>query len=193
MKKIFSILTITMLIFSFNSELYGQWGKNKNKQSLDYPENYDNENKRLFYEEVVEVPGVSRDELYDKLRRFVVLNYKSANNVIQLDDKESGNIVIKGLIPYEINWMGVSPYNSRHTLDIKVKDGRFKYQITCYGMERYDSDTGFWEETFKGWGTKMEKMLLRHIVGQDKSYQLLILSIKASVYLESFQDNNDDW
>lgn len=193
MRKILSLVMVGILFISFNSELNAQWGNKKNKKPLEYPESYDKENYLLNYEEVVEVPGLSKDELYDKLRRFVVINYNSANNVIQLDDKDSGNIIVKGLLPYNINWMGVSSYNSRHTLDIKVKDGRYKYKITSYGMEQYDSTTGYWEETFRGWGNKMEKMLLRHIEGHDNSYQLLILSIKASVLLESLDEDNDDW
>ena len=167
MRKILSLVMVGILFISFNSELNAQWGNKKNKKPLEYPESYDKENYLLNYEEVVEVPGLSKDELYDKLRRFVVINYNSANNVIQLDDKDSGNIIVKGLLPYNINWMGVSSYNSRHTLDIKVKDGRYKYKITSYGMEQYDSTTGYWEETFRGWGNKMEKMLLRHIEGHD--------------------------
>ena len=192
--KILRTLLPLILLLSFTSDLNAQWGKKKKNQTpLEYPENYDKENYLLKYEEVVEVSGQSKDELYDKLRRFVVLNYNSANNVIQLDDKDSGNIIVKGLIPYDINWGGVSSYNSRHTLDIKVKDGRYKYEITANGMEQFDSQYGYWEETFRGWGSKMETMLLRHIDGQNNSYQLFILLIKASVLLESLDEDDDDW
>jgi hypothetical protein len=196
MRKFLSLLMVGILFISFNSELSAQWGK-KNQTPLEYPENYDKENYLLKYEEVVEVSGQSKDELYDKLRRFIALNYNSANNVIQLDDKESGNIIVKGLLSYDINWRGVSPYSSPHTLDIKVKDERYKYKITCYGMESYDSTIGYWEDTFRGFDSRSKRdknnMLLRHIIGHDNSYQSLILSIKASVLLESLDEDNDDW
>ena len=132
MKKILTILLPLILLLSFTSDLNAQSGKKK-KEPLEYPENYNKETYLLKYEEVVQVDSSnSKDILFDKLNRFVVFNYTSSNDVIQLNDKEGGNIIVKGnltIIDPNTKIFTVS-YVVPHVLDIKVKDGRFKYTLT---------------------------------------------------------------
>ena len=55
-----------------------------------------NENKDGFTE-VIEVE-LSKEEIYNKIKEWVAINYKSAQDVIQLDSKDK--IIIKGNISY---------------------------------------------------------------------------------------------
>ena len=50
---------------------------------------------KIVYSEIVKVDSTSSPELYLRAKTWFVRNFNSANNVIQLDDKESGKIIGK--------------------------------------------------------------------------------------------------
>jgi len=92
--------------------------------------------------------GKTKSEIFSLLSKWVALNYNSANNVVQLNDIEGGNIIVKG-----VNSMATSNANkamlpnnryvsstvevkTNHVLDIICREGRFKitYTISDYGF-----------------------------------------------------------
>jgi hypothetical protein len=82
----------------------------------------------VSYTGVVEVTGVSQAQLYSRAYEWIAKNYKSANDVIQMQDKESGKLIAKGLLPVSLK--GRAAGNVEHTLSVYVKDGRYKYEFT---------------------------------------------------------------
>lgn len=88
--------------------------------------------KLITYEGVVEVPGVSKADLYTRAYAWIAKTYRSANDVIQMQDKEAGQLVAKGLTRVTARAMGMDMDAGvvRHTLSIYVKDGKYKYVIT---------------------------------------------------------------
>jgi hypothetical protein len=50
--------------------------------------------------EVVNVPSKSRDQIFEGSKIWIAQSFKSANNVIQYADKETGSIIGKGNIQY---------------------------------------------------------------------------------------------
>ena len=56
----------------------------------------DPESTKYTYQEVIEVSNISKDDLYTRARAWFVKGYKSANAVLQMDDRESGTIIGKG-------------------------------------------------------------------------------------------------
>lgn len=84
-------------------------------------------NGRICYSKVIEVPGVSKSELYDRAYAWFVSTYKSAKDVIQMADKESGKIIGKGWFTHPFSKLKVD-----HSVTITVKDGRYKYTITDF-------------------------------------------------------------
>ncbi len=98
---------------------------------------------QVVYTEVIKIDSVNKDELYNRAKRFFVSTYKSANDVIQLDDKENGQIIGKGIIVVNYN-MGIAGYqktNVYHTITITAKDGRYKYEIKDLIVDYYSSGT----------------------------------------------------
>ena len=85
---------------------------------------------RITYEGVVEVPGVTKEQLYSRALEWVAKAYNSAQDVIQMQDKESGKLVMKGLTKVSIRSYAGGVV--RHTFSIYVKDGRYKYIITNF-------------------------------------------------------------
>ena len=81
----------------------------------------------VTYSEVVQIEEVNKDELYLRAKKWFVTTFNSAKDVIQLDDKENGEIIGKG--SFRIPFYSINPVIN-HTLTILVKDGRFKYVIT---------------------------------------------------------------
>ena len=57
--------------------------------------NYDDVTGLFIYEDVVQLEntGNSPDELFDKLHHWVVLNYVSSNDVIQLKDEKNHTLI----------------------------------------------------------------------------------------------------
>ncbi len=97
----------------------------------------DPQTKLIAYQGVVEVPGVSKADLYTRAHAWVANTYRSANAVIQMNDKEAGQLVAKGLTRVTTKSLGivVDAGVVRHTLTIYVKDGRYKYVLTNLAHE----------------------------------------------------------
>jgi hypothetical protein len=78
------------------------------------------------FQGVVNVEGASADQLLSRARAWIATTYRSAKDVVQLDDPTAGRIIAKGLIP--VRWMGETSH-IRHTLTVEAKDGRYRYTI----------------------------------------------------------------
>jgi len=79
---------------------------------------------KAFYSNVVNVENTTKDNLYSHAKIWFADTFKSAQNVIQLDDINAGKIIGKGSVLLTNN----NEY-LKFTLAINVKDGRYKYEI----------------------------------------------------------------
>jgi hypothetical protein len=93
----------------------------------------------ITYEGVVDVPNASKADLYTRAYAWVANAYHSANAVVQMQDKDAGQLIIKGLTRVSSNGNDVGVV--RHTLSIYVKDGRYKYILTNLNHEATPGDT----------------------------------------------------
>lgn len=111
MKKALLIILLNFSLFSFSQET----------------------SKELIYTNVVKLDSITKaNELYSIAKSWFAEKYNSAQDVIQLDDKENGKIIGKGKFKYNSNVFsysnGTKGYIS-YTISIAVKDGRYKYEI----------------------------------------------------------------
>jgi hypothetical protein len=83
------------------------------------------------YTGVVEVAGISQNDLYTRAFDWVAKNYPSASNALQ--DKEKGRLTVQGTThPHYRN----TEFGSvTHTFTIYVKDGKYKYDFTNFRHE----------------------------------------------------------
>jgi len=100
-----------------------------------YP--YDNTTGNLKYEGVIIIDSINASELFSLINEWVALNYKSAQDVIQLNDNVNHVIILKG--NYQTNLFGKQGWY-RHTINIRTRDGRFKYIIEVSSY--YSSGSG---------------------------------------------------
>lgn len=90
-------------------------------QAQDLP--IDSISKKVTYQEVVKVDGASKNELYARAREWFAKTFKSADDVLQMEDMANGKLIGKGC-----------NYQSKvfYTVSVSVKDGRYRYEITDF-------------------------------------------------------------
>ncbi len=86
---------------------------------------------KTTYEDVVSVDSfANKTELYNRAMIWMAKNYVSANDVIQVSDKEEGRIIGKGTIRIDMSGLVERIVYVDHTISIYTKDGKYKYIIT---------------------------------------------------------------
>ncbi|MCK0199126.1 DUF4468 domain-containing protein [Ornithobacterium rhinotracheale] len=125
------------------------------------------EAKPLGFTKVVEVPGVSKENLYNRAKLWVSDNFKKAEYVVDVDDKENGLIICKSNYLFESKSItGGDTARGRVTFTLKMffKDGKYKYEITDFVHSNKDfgllteSDEPARKKSFgKGWYQKIWK------------------------------------
>ncbi len=120
-------LTFALILFLFSLSFSASSVEEKMKKLP-----FDPSTGKITYTEVIQVEGLSRDALYDAARSWIALNFKSAQHVLQMDDKASGKLICKGnFVIYTGNFMPTE-HRISFSLTIRVKEGRYKYILTDF-------------------------------------------------------------
>lgn len=135
----------------------------------------------VTYSNVIEVEGANKEELFLRAKKWFAKTYKSAQDVIQLDDKESGELIGKG--NSSISYYARKPTIS-HTISISVKDGRFRYVITDLFYSDIQGEKFNIEEFPNSWFGK--KKLFEAV---DHEVNLIIKSIENGMK----SNEEEDW
>ena len=88
------------------------------------------------YTEVVEVE-LSKKDIHQKINEWIALNYKSAQDVIQLNKEYK--LVIKGNFTFSTAYLQGLTYGVRNTLTFSIRDNKFKIDLTPTSM--FDKST----------------------------------------------------
>lgn len=112
------------------------------------------EHGNIRFSEVVQTPGISADQLFLSARTWFVDYFNSAEAVIQMEDKEGGKIMGKGVAKvhstrraefgFKVPWNGFLEY----TITLQFRDGRFKYDIDnlAWRMDGYTIGSGAYSQ-----------------------------------------------
>ena len=95
---------------------------------------------------IIENINLSQEQLFKRVYSYFIYNYNDAKSVIQLNDKESGQIIGKGLYnsfasnKFEITQMGykftyVYSYSSYHLLQVDIKDNKIRIILTVQNVD----------------------------------------------------------
>ena len=139
------------------------------------------ENGLIVYSDVVKVDSVSATELYNRAKKWIALRYKSANDVIQIDNKEDKILIGKG--NFNIKYYTRNPVIG-HTIQIETREERYKYTISNFIYSDNKGDSFAIEKFPKGWAGK--RKLYRTI---DDKINTLISDLKKVIATEV----DDDW
>jgi hypothetical protein len=85
---------------------------------------------KVSYEGAVKVEGASATDLYIKANEWFARTFNSANNVIQMQDKEAGKIIGKGNITAYGHFKNFESGIWKFTVSFTAKEGRFRYVIS---------------------------------------------------------------
>lgn len=101
----------------------------------------------LTFSGIVEVNGTSKAELFSKARQWINETFKDSKDVLQIADKESGELAGKGIIRsyYVFRTFGKekpNPVMYDFSIGIYIKDGKYKYEFTDFRVEK-DSYTTY--------------------------------------------------
>jgi len=131
-------------------------------------------------QEVVEADSMTMDAIFKKAIEWITLNYNSANDVIQLNDREDGKIILKGNFKTNLWW---KEGWIKHTLILEFKDNKFRYTYT--DLSYYSSGSG--EVLFEGKMAGKKKALAETEANIDASIESL------TQFLINDQIVQDDW
>lgn len=88
------------------------------------------------YQGIINIEGKNSNVIYSSIKAWVAIVFNSANDVIQLDDKENGKLIVKGLSSFSYKVMGANIGSKCfYTLTIDTKDNRFRYTIDMTEVE----------------------------------------------------------
>ncbi len=111
MKKILLLLLIVVPVISYTQE-------------------------KLIFEEVIDEGDTNKGELFIRGREWFDENFKSAKDVLQIQDKENGELSGKGIMSVEYEWRYMGKRKSftdvSFRMNLWVKDGRYKYEMTDF-------------------------------------------------------------
>lgn len=96
----------------------------------------------LEYVGVIEVQDVSASDLYERSKVWFATRYRSANDVLQYDNRETAQIIGKANLAYDPSFLsgrdGVIGF-VRYEVTITSRDGRFRYEFKNF----YHEPTGY--------------------------------------------------
>lgn len=193
------LIIVLVLIAMPTFAQFGDIPVHENKKEI-------NTGEPLTFEEVVQVPELTADEIYEQARMWFAESFINANNVLQVQDKEAGQLIGRGQFDYVSATFtasqGMNGYIS-FLVKIFVKEGRYKYIITDFSHKGYPSGSSKYgvsfgiitEDTeaptivkgnFKSWHQKQwDKMQTK----SRKTAKVLSTTIKEYISKDKLQDN----
>ena len=117
-----------LFILFFSIILSGCWVTPQWRQDLP-PEEKD-----IVY---IDEHSKSKEDAYIAVNEWLAKNFNSGRDVIQMQDKEAGTIVVKALYSYvqDFGAMGL-PINVNYVLSVHIKENKIKVEFTTGRAER---------------------------------------------------------
>ena len=94
---------------------------------------------------VVQAPDYTKAQIYAATKIWIAQNFNSAKAVIELDDKDRGQVIGNGILPYPCSSMDCltkGGWKVRVTMRVDMKDGRFKITFSNLRLIFPPSSTG---------------------------------------------------
>ncbi len=160
----------------------------------------------LKFENVVKPNStLTKDDLYNRAHHWVISIFNNPQKVIQLNDKNEGQIICKGGFEYKaVKWWGGGTVNADgyidFTLKLYFKDGRYKYILSDFIHKPLDG-ISFGEITNSDkppmkshMGSKKRAILIwEDLKSKSKSNAEIIISSLIKEMEKKVSIENDDW
>lgn len=108
----------------------------------------------IVFAEVVKLDSVSKEEIYRRAKNYFITQFKSAKDVVQMDDKEEATVVGRGWQDIYVQ-AGIETFAIQMWYKVRIqgKDDRYKYDVfdiefTSYASQYAASSTSPAENIF---------------------------------------------
>lgn len=98
--------------------------------------------------EVVEIPGQSQEQIYNKSRQWFSQYFVSGESVVDYEDKSTGTIIGNGIALIGTSGLGIITEKIEYNLRIDTKDGRLRALTTINKHTNTDSTNGTYTTTY---------------------------------------------
>jgi hypothetical protein len=101
----------------------------------------------ITYTKVVELPGMTKDQIFSAAQNYFAYRYKDAQSVIQKSDKDEGVIIGKGLfldVYSAMDFSATNYFSVWHLLRIDAKDGKMRVILTLTDYYKKSKSSGQW-------------------------------------------------
>ncbi len=147
-----------------------------------------NESGKIFFERVIQVPGVSADSIYIRLIDWYGHAFKNPESVIRFNNRETGKINGIFYDDYKgYKTMGKIYYvKVKSSIEIAIKDNRFKVVITDFENDTYSAEMSIFKDD--GSIIKMYKPLY-----MDLAAKIPVLLDNIDFYVNNYKKIDTDW
>jgi hypothetical protein len=156
---------------------------------------------------IFEVEGKSKSELFSSINKWISINYNSSKNVIQMNDLESGTIIVKGINEvrtknafkklYPNSAPEFNYYKFNHLIEINIKDNRYRIIYRTIDIasvispnDHFNNDcvnfNGVEQNVIESYNEKMEGLLKMGFVGKKKRDDF---KSETKAYLDGVNNN----
>lgn len=90
------------------------------------------DNNNVSYVKIIDSIKLKKDDIFNRVKAYIAYNYNDGNSVVQVNDKEKGLIIGKGLYGNSHIGGGLILYSvdTYHILRVDVKDNRARITVT---------------------------------------------------------------
>ena len=151
MKKILFAIAMFVTVLTVNAQDLQSKAMSIKQKIENLPHKYTIEGTFIQYQKVFELnKGLTKDQIYDAVKRYVIKSYGDANSVIQVDDKVNGKIIVKGLFKRgtcgcgDIVFFGSGmEYQATHILQVDIKDDRVRVALSITKIQQKSGGTQY--------------------------------------------------
>jgi hypothetical protein len=152
-------------------------------------------NSRVKYTEIIEVEGgVKKEKLFEAIRKWFSDTYVSSKAVLEISDKETGELSGKGSMTvfYKMPIVVGRDVNITYSISVWVKDGKYKYEIKNIFGKYYTVDNSYTEFEINNYKAKSNNRNEEEFKN-NVNVRIVALTQNLKNYITRFLIQNNDW
>ena len=132
-------LTLTIVFFLSIATVYGQSNKTQTLLDSIQGQYVMDDNQNLTYSRVVECPGMTKRQIFDRAQSWFIYNYNSGKDVLQVQDSTAGTMIGKGFyskVYSGANGFWVTQCDAWHIVRVDAKNEKVRIIVTLTNWEK---------------------------------------------------------
>lgn len=153
---------------------------------------------------VVQVNGISKNELFSRAQIWFSNKYNSVDHVLRMVEKKNGILMGYAFTDMTIMEAGLGELEKMYyTIKIYVKDGRYKCVITDLRFQSYASEFDLYPDIFSAEHLMIDelyksngKVRSKNVEYKEKTIaavRSLAIDLEKAMYNENFTAEGDEW